>query len=133
MLEIASTRGALAIVKYLIEELGVDAHANEDAAFLAACRCGNMKTIKYLGLLIMDADVLSRALCEAVKRNEMEIVRYLVERDAPIHKSLLMAAFGGNMKITKYLELTLHDTWMAFHAADANDEHAAAAYLFNFI
>jgi hypothetical protein len=90
MLEEACYKDALGVVRFLVEEVGVDFRAREDAAFVAACKYGSRKTMEYFVPQITNTSgagrvaTLSRGLCGATNWGDMETIKYLIELGADV-------------------------------------------------
>ena len=76
----------VAVIRYLIEECGVNVHTMDDYALRWASYMGHLNVVQYLveqGANVHASDDL--ALRWASGNGHMEIVQYLVERGANIH------------------------------------------------
>ena len=111
LLQWATRKGYLHIIRYLVEEQGSDIHANDDDAFLYAVVSGKLEITKYF--VEKGANINARntigdcALRWAVVFNYFDILRYLIDQGADIHYSneepLLLAAHNGRYEMTKLL------------------------------
>ena len=102
----ASRLGVLKIVKKMIEELNVNPKAEESFPLLTAAKNGNFHVVKYL---ISQSDNYELAAASAVKGNQFEIFKYLVDNYVEIdninyHELQKIAYCFGYTKIEDYLE-----------------------------
>ena len=99
--------GHLNIVKYLVEEYGINARCNNDHAVLKASEGGHLNIVKYLiekcGAINYNDDALIRA-CEG---GHLNIVEYLIEKrgiiDTDYDNLICSSSDYGHLEVIKYL------------------------------
>jgi ankyrin repeat protein len=111
-LNVASARGYLDIVEYLISK-GAIPNAPSWSPMISACANGHVEVVKCLekhGVSLQGINVLSAPLSAACYHGQMEVVEYLISRGVPIdengasyRKPLHHACAGGHFEIVKYL------------------------------
>jgi len=108
-LRYAIFEGHLDIVKYLIEEAGVDIHDTDEILFMTFTNC-HYDIFNYLvkmGADIHDND--NEALQSAIEDGNLEIVKYLIEAGANIHandiliNAIMTEESEHHLDIVKYL------------------------------
>ena len=105
-----SDRSHLDIIKYLIEDYGVDARANNDEAVRYACRYGHLEIVKYL-VEKCGADVRAYSNCAihwSCEFGHFDVVTYLVEDcgvDVRCENDYAIgcASENGHLEVVKYL------------------------------
>ena len=107
-LRLASERGHLEVVKYLVEQ-GADIHAMNDYALRWSSLKGHLEVVKYL--VENGANIHANndhALRLASLKGYLEVVTYLVEQGANVHANndlaLRWASEEGHLEVVKYLE-----------------------------
>lgn len=129
------------IVKYCIEEKGVNIHMCNDQLFRWACRRGNLELAKYLvekGAYVHTES--EYALVYSIINNHMNVVKYLVEEknaDITVHgnETLREAVKYNRLDIVKYLvergiDFRQHDN-LALRSATQSGYTEIADYLRN--
>jgi ankyrin repeat protein len=82
-LPLASSYGRLEVVRYLVEDQGVDVNIDSSEALRWACQSGHIEVVQYLveagANIHADQDI---SLLRAIQEGHLEIVKYLVEHGA---------------------------------------------------
>ena len=96
------------IIKYLVENSGVDLHYGEDYILRECAEAGILEGVKYC--IEHDANIHASddyALRHASKNNHFDVVKYLVDNGADIHEfrdaALENAIDNENMDMVEYL------------------------------
>ena len=100
--------GHLEVVKYLVEECGVDVRVNDDHAIKCASADGRLNIVKYL---VEKCGVNARAqndfaVSEASKYGHLEVVKYLIEKCGANSRdawAVMNASRYGHLEVVKYL------------------------------
>ena len=105
---VVSQFGRLDSVKWFVEDLKVNIHAQNDSALIEASENGHLEVVKYL--VEHGADIHTRedyALSLATLNGHFKVVKYLLEQGTNIHakndRPLRWASVTGRLKIIKYL------------------------------
>ena len=106
----ASKNGHFEMVKYLVEERGADARAENDDAVRLASKFGHLKIVKYL-VENCEADIRANsdyAVRWASWNGHLQVVRYLVEQcgvDVRVENNdaVRKASAYGHFEVVKYL------------------------------
>ena len=103
--------GNLDMVKYLVEEQGLDIHIENERILYVACCNGHLDIVKYL--VEKGAKIYKKRkpiLCDVCKSNNLEVLKYLVEErkysihmenDLPLRNACKYGYYNLNM--VKYL------------------------------
>lgn len=106
VLNVAAEKGYLEILKYMVEDMKMDPHMNDEEPLVSACTYGHLPVVRYL-VEEQKADVRVRNDTPLVSAYNCGIVAYLISKGVDVNArnsfAMRFAAEKGSLETVKYL------------------------------